>query len=464
MKDAFISFYENHDEEYLKSIWESPNTRFVLDTNVLLSLYSFQKETREDFLNILKFLNPRLWIPHHVALEFQRNRLKVIKNHRIYIQDMQKETDDFLESISFDDTVFKTFKSKFSTKSKHPNIHSKVESIIANISSEIDEVRNLLKEEIENIKKLIADIDQDKIYLNSKDYIRDEFDNIFKNNSLGENIYNTQVLLEEVFKEGEKRYKNMTPPGYRDGIAKDNDVFSFNGLTYKSKFGDLIIFKQIIEYAKDPNIKNIVFISEDVKEDWRIVENLNGKKILGARPELKQEMFKESSVEEFYIYNINDFLKHTNNSLNLEINPDSVNDIKNSLSVNETYQDSEDFFTANSDINNILKKEIKNIIQNHPNLNLSFDPLLLKDLSDLNLKIENLNKLEIINLENIKLPNFPFFDKKYEEIKEYVLKCNGVIELINNPSNKPKLEVFLELLQRLIRIINLLIDIDTHAR
>ncbi|MDC4780003.1 hypothetical protein NQ848_18885, partial [Acinetobacter baumannii] len=61
-------------------------------------------------------------------------------------------------------------------------------------------------------------------------------------------------------------------------------------------------------------------------------------------------------------------------------------------------------------------------------------------------------------------PNFPFFDKKYEEIKEYVLKCNGVIELINDPSNKPKLEVFLELLQRLIRIINLLIDIDTHAR
>jgi hypothetical protein len=464
MKDAFISFYENHDEDYLKSIWESPNTRFVLDTNVLLSLYSFQKETREDFLNILKFLNSRLWIPHHVALEFQRNRLKVIKNHRIYIQDMQKETDDFLESISFDDTVFKTFKNKFSTKSKHPNIHSKLESIITNISSEIDDVRNLIKEEIEKIKKLIADIDQDKIYLNSKDYIRDEFDNIFKNNSLGENIYNTQVLLEEVFKEGEKRYKNMTPPGYKDGISKGDDVFSFNGLTYKSKFGDLIIFKQIIEYAKNPNIKNIVFISEDVKEDWRIVENLNGKKILGARPELKQEMLKESSVEKFYIYNINDFLKHTNNSLNLEINPNSVNDIKNSLSVNETYQDREDFFTANSDINNNFKKEIKNIIQNHPNLNLSFDPLLLKDLSDLNLKIENLNKLEIIELENIKLPNFPFFDKKYEEIKEYVLKCNAIIEHINNPSNKPKIEGFLELLQRFIRIVNLLIDLDIHVR
>jgi len=464
MKDAFISFYENHEDDYLKSIWNSPNTRFILDTNVLLSLYSFQKESREDFINILKFLNSRLWIPYHVALEFQRNRLKVIKNHRIYIQDMQKETDDFLDSISFDDKIFHTFKNKFTSKTKHLIIYTKIEDIINNISSEIEDVKDLLKEEVGKIRELITDIDQDKIYLTSKDYIREEFDYIFSGNSLGNNIFDTQAKLDDIFRNGENRYKNMTPPGYKDEKVKENEVFTFNGLTYKSKFGDLLIFKQIIEYSKDPNIKNIIFISEDVKEDWRIVENLNGKKILGARPELKQEIFIESSVDDFYIFDINNFLKYTTSFLNVGLNPSSVDDIKNSLSVNETYQDVEDFFTENSDINNILKKEIKNIIQNHPNLNLSFDPLLLKDLSDLNLKIENLNKLEIINLENIKLPNFPFFDKKYEEIKEYVLKCNAVIEHINNPSNKPKIEGFLELLQRLIRVVNLLIDIDTNAR
>ncbi|MER8308072.1 PIN-like domain-containing protein [Acinetobacter baumannii] len=464
MKEAFISFYENHEDNYLKSIWNSPNTRFILDTNVLLSLYSFQKESREDFIDILKFLNSRLWIPHHVALEFQRNRLKVIKNHRIYIQDMQKETDDFLNSISFDDKILQTFKNKFTSKSKHLNIYTKVEDIISSISSEIEDIRDLLKDEIGKIKKLIADIDQDKIYINSNDYIRDELDNIFKNNSLGKNIYNKQELLDEVFKEGEKRYKTMTPPGFKDGIAKENDIFSFNGLNYQSKFGDLIIFKQIIEFSKDSNIKNIIFISEDVKEDWRIVENFNGKKILGARPELKQEILNKASIDNFYIFNINDFLNHTNNSFDLKLKPSSVDDIKNSLSVNENYQDMEDYFTANSDIDNNFKKEIKNIIHNHPNLNLSFDPLLLKDLSDLNLKIENLNKLEIIDLENIKLPNFPFFDKKYEEIKEYVLKCNAIIEHINNPSNKPKIEEFLELLKRFIRIVNLLIDLDIHVR
>lgn len=459
MKENFTSFYENQEDDYLKIIWESPNTRFVFDTNVLLSLYSFQKESREDFIKILKLLNPRLWIPHHVALEFQRNRLKVIKNHRIYIQEMQKETESFLNSISFNDTIFTTFKNSFSTKNKLPNIHSKVEDLISNITFQIDGVKEILKNEVENIKKLIADTDQEKIFLNSKDHIRDEFDNIFINNSLGENIYNTQELLDDLFKEGDKRYKSMTPPGYKDGITKEGETFSFNGLTYKSKFGDLIIFKQIISFAKDPNIKSIIFISEDVKEDWRIVENLNGKKILGARPELKQEIFKESSIENFYIFNINDFLNHTNNSFDLKISPSSVEDIKNSLSVNEVNNEVKSYPIDSSVIYD-LNKEIEESIPKNTLLGFTFDATLHSSLDELNLKIKSLNDSKNANLEYINLPNFPIFYFNYEEIKENTLRINTLIEKIYNSLTVAEFTAFMNLLSKNIYIMNLLIELN----
>ncbi|MDG6614114.1 PIN-like domain-containing protein, partial [Staphylococcus aureus] len=59
-----------------KNIWE--NALFVFDTNTLLNLYRYQEETKNEFLQVLDKISNRIWIPHHVALEFQRNRLIVI--------------------------------------------------------------------------------------------------------------------------------------------------------------------------------------------------------------------------------------------------------------------------------------------------------------------------------------------------------------------------------------------------
>jgi NADPH:quinone reductase len=44
----------------------------VLDTNALLNLYRYVAKTREDLIAVLTSLEGRLWIPHHVMLEFLR--------------------------------------------------------------------------------------------------------------------------------------------------------------------------------------------------------------------------------------------------------------------------------------------------------------------------------------------------------------------------------------------------------
>src|SRR5690606_19238091 len=64
-------------------LWK--NAVFIFDTNVLLNLYRYQSSTRDELLKVLDRLKERVWIPNHVGLEYQRNRLSVIaEQHKRY--------------------------------------------------------------------------------------------------------------------------------------------------------------------------------------------------------------------------------------------------------------------------------------------------------------------------------------------------------------------------------------------
>ncbi len=54
----------------------------VLDTNVLVNLYRFTEQARDDLLGVLKQLDGRLWLPHQVLVEFWRNRDTVLRDPR----------------------------------------------------------------------------------------------------------------------------------------------------------------------------------------------------------------------------------------------------------------------------------------------------------------------------------------------------------------------------------------------
>ena len=65
------------------------------------------------------------------------------------------------------------------------------------------------------------------------------------------------------------------------------------------KYGDFIIWKQLIEHAIDTK-KNVIFVTDDEKEDWW--EEFNGKTI-GPRPELSKE-FREKTSKLFLMYGV----------------------------------------------------------------------------------------------------------------------------------------------------------------
>ena len=96
-------------------------------------------------------------------------------------------------------------------------------------------------------------------------------------------------------KEGDDRYSKKIPPGYKDAKKDSGDL---------DKFGDLIIWKEMMAKAKADK-RPVIFISDDVKEDWWWIHK--GRK-LGPRPELVEE-FKNESGQGFHIYEFSQFLR-----------------------------------------------------------------------------------------------------------------------------------------------------------
>jgi predicted nucleic acid-binding protein len=67
----------------------------VLDSNVLLDAYRFAPRARTDLLGALERLGSRLWIPNQVALEFYRNRIRVIGDQEKAYKDALSLVDKF---------------------------------------------------------------------------------------------------------------------------------------------------------------------------------------------------------------------------------------------------------------------------------------------------------------------------------------------------------------------------------
>lgn len=305
MKDKFKGYYRL-DENGFSILWK--NAVFIFDTNVLLNLYRYQSSTRDELLKVLDRLKERVWIPNHVGLEYQRNRLSVIaEQHKRYsevrnivsksVSTMQGE----LESLQL--------------KKRHSHINPDA------LVDAISEIKNRFISDLDELEK-------QSINVNSDDNIRERLERLF-NGNVGD-AYASQENLDSLFKEGDKRYSNGIPPGFKDiGKEKDeNDSFSYGGLIYKRKYGDLIVWKQIIDHAKSADIKDLILVTDDAKSDWWWKVDSGGSKTIGARPELVDEIYREAGVERFYIYNTESFLNYANEQLNVKVAEKAIEEVR----------------------------------------------------------------------------------------------------------------------------------------
>lgn len=312
MESLFKGYYQPTHEQF-KKLWEEGT--FVFDTNVLLNLYRYKKESRDEILNVIKEIDDRIWIPYQVGLEFHRNRLNVLAEQNSHMDAIKSSIRQSIDSIE--------------KKCKDLDLdkrHSEIETV--SFIDRFKGLRDSVLAELSEIspKNLTNDTDEDETL--------NEISSLFSivKGSLG-TPPKDQKILDEIYKDGDFRADNKIPPSFEDIIeAKKNKgnekYYSFEGFNYKHGYGDLIVWKQIIEFARENQKKSIIFITDDKKEDWMRIINSHGKKTISARPELVSEIFKEAGVENFYIYDTNSFIDYSRKYFDIEVLDETIKDVK----------------------------------------------------------------------------------------------------------------------------------------
>ncbi|HAS6208584.1 PIN-like domain-containing protein [Vibrio vulnificus] len=307
MKDKFKGFYSPTDTQ-IEDAWKDDATIFVFDTNVLINLYGYAEQTRKDFFDVLKKIESKIWLPYQVGLEYQRRRLEVIREEKAIF----RKIDDSLSKI---DKIFENDFNQLALSRRFPKLSENTKDLQKDISKLVS-----------NYKRSVKYWDDKQPCVRSHDEIRAKIDEIVSDR-IGDKPENQQ-WLDKLYQDGETRYKNNVPPGFKDNSkanAKDS-IFSFDGLTYQRKFGDLILWKQLLENAKDSNIKYVVFVTDDAKDDWWYTLDSRGKKTIGPHANLKTEIYEEAGVEFFHMYSTSTFLESGKKILEVGVHDSSIDE------------------------------------------------------------------------------------------------------------------------------------------
>jgi predicted nucleic acid-binding protein len=273
MKNTFPGYCKKTEIE-IKDIWE--NGLICFDANVLLNLYRYSNETREALLKLISDFSTKIYLPHQAALEYNRNRYEVIA-------EQEKTYKAFIDKIS-------QIQKDLQSTSKPPFLSSKVHNSINNVFKNVNEEVN------DSIEKYSTYLVEDPIYNRIVDIFSSRITEPFE-----------EKKLNEIIKEGEERFKNKIPPGFEDEKNK-------SGIR---KYGDLILWKQILQLAKEKKTP-IIFITDERKIDWwwKIKDGRN----MGPRQELVEEIYNEANVD-FHMYSSERFL-----SYGQELNKEKVNE------------------------------------------------------------------------------------------------------------------------------------------
>ncbi len=276
--------------EEFRNLWET-EPQVILDTNVLLDLYRYSPQACQDIINIMGNMPENLWIPHQVALEFQNNKEIVKKEQFNKYPNISKDLNAVLSETSHNlNKKFYRYK-----KFQFPNIKQLETTFESSLAQ--------LKTEVENF---IAGLGTDTI--KNKDLLKNNTIETFvsrleQDGRVGVRYSIVQLLA--IYQEGDARFRYKIPPGYLD-ITKDA-----RDEAGTKKYGDLIVWKQILGHAKTTG-KNILLISGDEKKDWwEVAISGDREEIVGPRTELLNEFVDiVNNNQIFHMINLGQFIAH----------------------------------------------------------------------------------------------------------------------------------------------------------
>ncbi len=273
------------------------------DANILLNLYRYEREVRDQVISLINSVKNKekfnIWLPYHAALEFNVNRKKVIKQSNSRIDDIRKQ--------------FIKFKKDVRNASNIGGKRGGLFDLNNELSSSFDNIHMILERHRKNTK------------IESKDKIVDIIFDIF-DGYVGTPF--SKEDMELLVSEAEWRYRKNIPPGFED--AGKTNLITFNGMSVDCKFGDYIIWKEMLEKSNKDGLP-VILVSDDVKSDWRCNEYNR------VKPELINE-FLYHTGNHFYSMSIIDFERIFKSHLNFSFTREASTQIKQ---INKTDKDTE---------------------------------------------------------------------------------------------------------------------------
>ncbi len=248
------------------------------------------------------------------------------------------------------------------------------------------------------------------------DPIYEQLSSLFEG-KITESFSNEQ--LREIYSEGENRYKLKIPPGYEDEKTKEGN----------KKFGDLILWKQILLKAKELK-KDVILINDERKTDWwwKIKDGRN----MGPRQELVQEMKEDSGVN-FHMYSSERFLSYGQTFLKEQINQKALEEIQ-AMKKSEL-----------EELSKLRLYERRRLMEQERQLN-NEERNLLQKIKDIDNKLFELKS------------NFNFNENNLSEDQKYLYNLNAIETELND--EKLMLIHNLELIRRSIEDKNSVNDLE----
>lgn len=260
------------------------NCHVFFDTNIISQMYRLNSSARNEFYVWLDDITRkgRAHVPNWAIHEYSNRYLSTKTSDYLSELDTLKKIPNILGQVSnflkmyVDASLFKNNSRFTNNKDLFLSEFDVANSLFLNLKDELDSKK---------IKQNNAAVHQELLTK-------------FQSISIDEDVFD---ILKNIDSFQQVRYANMVPPGFKDSNKEYNSA------------GDLILWQEILNFAKNKNIKKAILVTRDMKKDYvyspeRIIESgyekantNNSFKIADER--LVFEFERYTASDEFYIIN-----------------------------------------------------------------------------------------------------------------------------------------------------------------
>lgn len=262
----------------------------AIDANVLLDLYRYGKQGRDDLIAALRAIGDRLWVPNQAMVEFWRNREGVLKDPGGTVQLVKTLT-------SGKETIVKAL-DLWGKQRSHPQ--ATVEELTEEVNRSLDKIRDE-----------VAELSKEETELWARDTSKDEVLkalNVILDGKVGRPL--SEEAYETALAEAKRRGDEQIPPGYLDAKKPEPD-----------SAGDYLVWEQLLVEAAQRQL-DVLLITRDAKDDW--VRRESGE-FRGPRMELIDEL-RTRTGQQFYLRTPAQLLELAEESLAVNVSTESVED------------------------------------------------------------------------------------------------------------------------------------------